>query len=118
MLNYVKNTTIKGGTYKGKYNVENFFQESKFSGMYFGKYDGTATLTAYFYNCTFDAPRAFYLRGNNSTLYMSHCKQINNTQIININNSAKLYLGVGNNFDKNATDLPSQVITTNESYNK
>lgn len=118
---YIQNAVLKVIEYNGQYDVKP--ETSNYSGFYVGGGTGEDNITVYVNGCEFYGTRApFVLRGTsgekNISVYISN-STINTDAKIRIDNDTHtLYLGIGNNFNKNNTTMPERVVVTNETYYK
>ena len=137
--------TINGGTYEGYghgglYTTSgkdkiNYIRDAKFIGTidmldgyvaddivgnnYAGIYIGGTDTTVYMDNCyVYGAEQPIVLRDTREILYVSNTST--NTDYtkypVRISSSSKLYIGAGNNFNKNVCSRPSAAYETDEVY--
>ena len=115
---YIKDAIIREGKMPDGYVTDEV--SANYAGMYIG---GNDNITVYMDNCSiYGGKSPIVLRGTdgeqNNSLYISN-SIINTDSIRGLridNDTHKLYLGSGNNFDANNTTLPSSVIVTDEVY--
>lgn len=118
---YVQNAVLKAVEYDGQYEINE--ETANNVGFYVGGAYGNDNLIVYIDNCEFYGTRApFALRGTsgeqNNTIYISNSR-INTDSAVRIDNDTHtLYLGKGNNFDKNNTTNASRVVSTNDEYHQ